>query len=405
MVWILALCAAAIAAPERSYETRNLMLFLDIPVGETARIRSALKAELAPHGIKRVTLVQEDGSTETVRLGKLRAHQSLAVITIVAFKARGAEVDLMVEGIDARHYPVTVWWEGDLRIASGDPVEHAVVALRTPKSLREDYGISPLISSEDRSWDPRSAALLGGALDLLSDDELALISDVPFKRVAHASEETQKMVGIQKGESLYAAFLVDGEGPRVEVYDQALSPSMRFVGDPWDPKPDALRTLLHEIAHTLAFTDYRAMARDVVHLIAEHDALRDKTLPHVDEMNALVEQYNERPVAGLLQTIRTMETELTAYKIKAEALEVQIEGFKPMLKIKPTTAAALAYEQVLGGQAGPTWYANRSIEEGFAECYSLYLADPAALERALPQVHAWFAGGAYLAYLERPASH
>ena len=404
MLWTLALCVTALAEPDRSYETRNLLLYVDAPISDRATARAAVKAELAPYKIRRVVLLDEDGSRQSVRIAQLDLAQSLAVIIAAAFKTRGAEVVLIVEGGDQRLYPVSVWWEEDMVVAAGPPIGDLIGEVRTPDSLVEDYGIPALISGRDRDWDRRSAALLGQALDLLSEPELAMLADVPFMRVASASVDTQQLVGMQEGERLYAAFLVDGEGPRIEVYDVALSPSSRFVGDPWDPKPDALRTLLHEIAHAMAFSDYRAIATHIVTLIGQHDALRDQTGPHIDEMNALVERYNDRPTKANLRGIRAMEAELADYRTQARALEDEIATAKGRLDEKPTTAAALAFEAVLAGQPAPTWYASRTIEEGFAESYSLFRADPAALKRLLPDVYGWFADGTYLPLLNQPTS-
>ncbi len=404
MTWIFALCFVAFGAPEKMYETRDLKLDLTLPVVDTPHLRPLLRRELAALELRRVTVVNQGGSTRKVRVRRLQLPQLLAALTVLAYEDLGAEADLIVGNLSGEFVPVTVWWDEDFRLAYGDPIDDLIVAGRTAESLAAEYGLAPLVAGPDRTWERRSVALLSQTLDLLDKDERHLLEGVAFKRVAAASAETIAMIDIRQGERMYAAFVVDGNSARIELYDHALSPASRFVGDPWDPKPDALRTLLHEIAHAIAFADFRAEATAFFKLVAEAEALHKKESAHIEHMNALVDQYNARPSRKVRATIQSMETRLAAYEVEAEALRERIDAFAPSISEKPTTAAAGAFEEILAGNQAPTWYGRRSIEEAFAECFSLYKADPAALERVLPDVYAWFESGDYLPYLEMPAS-
>jgi hypothetical protein len=55
-----------------------------------------------------------------------------------------------------------------------------------------------------------------------------------------------------------------------------------------------------------------------------------------------------------------------------------------------------AYGKALGKASPPTVYGETSAKESFAESFSLYRADPAALKRLLPQVYDFFARGGHL---------
>jgi len=404
MPWLFAIPLLAFGAPERMYETRNLQLSLTLPVVDALHIRQMLKQELAPYRIKTFTVIDEDGATSRVRLGKLGVPESLAVLTVLAHQAEAVEVDLVVPDLADKHYPVTVWWEGpSIALSVGDPIGDLIGAGRTPESISRDYGLTTLQSGPSRIWEPRSAALLAQALDLLGQEELRGLANVPFVRSAVPSATTRSMTEVKDNEQLYAAFVVDAKGPRIEIYDHALMPATRFVGDPWSPKPDALRTLLHEMAHALAFSEFRASVAAVLVLLDELETLTANARDHVDRMNQLVAQYNMAPSRAIHGRLQEMKVELERYRERQGQIQRDIEASDTGLEIKRRSAAAVAFEAVLAGKSAPTWYGQRSAEEAFAECYSLFLADPAALDRALPEAYAWFEARNYMPYLSQPA--
>lgn len=55
-----------------------------------------------------------------------------------------------------------------------------------------------------------------------------------------------------------------------------------------------------------------------------------------------------------------------------------------------------AYERALDGKPAPTRYGEASLRESFAEAFSLFRADPAALRRVLPRAFSWFEGGGHV---------
>ena len=64
-----------------------------------------------------------------------------------------------------------------------------------------------------------------------------------------------------------------------------------------------------------------------------------------------------------------------------------------LLAMGPVLAA---YDAALDGAPAPTEYGESHIKESFAESFALFRADPEALERVLPRVHAWFQAGGHL---------
>lgn len=57
------------------------------------------------------------------------------------------------------------------------------------------------------------------------------------------------------------------------------------------------------------------------------------------------------------------------------------------------------YAQVPGALEGPTDYGATSPAEGFAEAFAMFHTDPEALQRCLPEVHAWFERGEHLQFI------
>ena len=56
-----------------------------------------------------------------------------------------------------------------------------------------------------------------------------------------------------------------------------------------------------------------------------------------------------------------------------------------------------AFKKQLGNRQGPTLYGATALEETFAEAFSLFHSDRAALTRIWPDIAAWFAQNKHLA--------
>lgn len=375
---LIALALMSLAAAEPVYDTR-VPRFGPVPELRELKARVAAVVRVSPDGEK------------SVRVGKLEWVERVAISEVVfsADPRPGSESDLWVRDPSGARVPVTVWWDEDVvRVASGPPTEP--VAAPIPDDL-EAWLDRALLGD----WDPVGRAVVAEAVRGVHPDVRRRLEGLPFVRVAGPAPEVVARLGVPMSAVLQAVYIDDAASARIEVYDAALQATDRFSGTPDDPRPEAVRVVAHELAHAVAHRGNRGrmqLAREgtqkATELIAQHNAL-------VIEMNALIDEHNARPDPGIGKKIEAIQRRVA--ELAAEVGTLDAEMTELVASVGPDRSSLLskALNTVRPFEQSPTWYGRTSIEEHFAECYALFLTDPAALERAAPEIHAWFVDGAH----------
>lgn len=305
---------------------------------------------------------------------------------ILDTRLKGLEVDLIARTEADGFVPVSAQYDVDdtVRLTMGKPMASLWPAsqLLTPDQLQQTYGVGP-IKEEDRAWRPFELYSLEHALALLSPDERTVTAALPFIRTGQAKTGKRG----SKSSEIWGQYHSSGraEDPReirlfdtIEGHDQAL-----FIGEPDHPHPLPTMCLLHEIAHAIA---------DYPRIVVEREEARQ-----IAEDEKLVAMWNKQKASGQpddlsLQELAQKHEALTRahkelglrYKQLAEQYQ-RSEG--------PVIAA---YVQARGPERGPTKYGRTADSESFAESFALFRADPAALQRIYPNVHAWFTSGGHM---------
>lgn len=334
----------------------------------------ALRAEL-PARLGKTRLVREDptGARSPVDPATLPEAAAVALYFVLRTGDPAAvEFDLMVETTKDQRVPVTVRREkGSFVLRGGErPVGF-------PRGRGEDlvgrHGIGPL-KEEGVAWSPRAQEVTDLALSRLSADERKVLANVPFIR--RKKDVAEHVPGGAAG--LYAQ---DGCKARVLIFDAALhADAWKFIGEPEAPLQASIKTLLHEFGHAIHSRPGRMLLCDLER--------REHTLQ--GQINA----FNRRPEAQR----RGPEAARAAQAIKAEvaALERDAKRARHFVERGPVIDA---YLRALGKGSPPTRYGATAPSESFAESFALYRADPAALQRLLPAVFAFFERGEHLKVL------
>ena len=387
MLTCLLTLSALAAAPPR-YATRQLILEVDST--ELDHLRALTRASLADKRIDQV-LARRNGVLEPVAVEQMNHAVTAAVLATLASDGRNAEHDLVFPEGDA-FVPVSVWWLPDpwrLELQVGAPLPQAPAAPASRADL-DALQVGPLIE-EDRRWSAASMGLVAEAWSLLTPHERALLADLPLHRRSVPTAEELAQVGRGPGTQLEAIYREDSEGARIVVFDEALTPTGLFCGDPDAPRFAGLLTVLHELAHALATVESRRER-------AAFEALTDEVQLAIAAYNADVDRYNAgvankntpaqlEPLARRL-TEQEAALEVLTRRQRAAAEEVNARNARD-------TPMAAAWRARFGALA-VTWYATDSLEEAVAEAFSLARADPDALRRISPEALAWFTEGGHL---------
>lgn len=369
---------------------------LEPPRAHKAAVRAALEAR----EIERIERVDESGTATEVRANRLGDVERTALMAALRPDGAGpgGESDLWVRDRDGVRAPVSVWWDepGVVRLAVGEG--GGPVASEIPDEL--DAWLDDALVDTDVAWGEAGRAIVAEAVRNLHPEVRGQLEGLPFVRVAEPSAEVVLRLGVPMTATLQATYIDDATNARVEVYDAALAPTERFTGTPWAPRSEAVRVIAHELAHAVSNGRNRAqmeIARDgnrrAVELVAEHNAL-------VLEMNGLVDRFHARPDPELGARIDAIQTRIGELAGKLEALDRQMAQLAAAVGPDRTSPAAVAMNAVRPRDQSPTWYGRTSVEEHFAECYALFLTDPAALERAAPELYAWFLAGSHRVHMK-----
>lgn len=372
MWWLMAALAAQAATPY--YDTRNARLRVVTDGGLLADDLLALREDFVVRmrGLGLEPWVERpSGRVERVhvRFGRAVSIEGVAAgMTLLSMEAPGAEVDLFSDvGKGVR--PVTVRWEDDrLVFREGERLAGFSLPTAEAADLEARYDIT--LVEEGRTWEPGAAGLLDAALARLSEEERALVAGIDFVRRPAPAPGTPLPPVAGMGEP-DALFVSQPGRSRVEVYDIALEPAPRFVGEPEAPEPVALLIILHELGHALSFSYLRAVDAGTEEVRARwleartaHDATRDPAR-------------------------REAARDRAASLVSAQHRLIAEQRAEPHPAVDALQAA-------LGDRPAPTVYGRVHPREAFAECFALYHADRAALQRTAPEAVSFFDAGGHV---------
>lgn len=321
------------------------------------------------------------------KLSALSRPELLGVLVATSTTERGSELDLRLDG-----HRVTVWEDGPAWKVASTPDDSRPPLGPTIDELAAHYGLYATRAEGGAQWDPRTTGALRDALQHLTPAERAQLADITWvrrPRPPHPPSHTD----------LHAAsFIVDDSGARIEIYDETLTSSMRFVGPLDDPSSPAVAVLLHEIAHAIADAPLRTLGREYERRRKAHDAARAQHTQEVHALNRQIDTYNRAPTPALRAAIESEAARLKQANDDLEALARQLQSAHAALEKDATVSPmAAAYQMAVG--IAPTAYGRVSPDEAFAEAFALHELDPAALERISPEAARWFAADQHMAEL------
>jgi hypothetical protein len=348
----------------------------------------ALRAELPKRlGKTRVELEAASGARTNVDPAQLppAAAQGLW-LAVESGDSAGVELDLLVRLPDDSRIPVTV------RRGPAWIVRPAAGKVRFPRgnpdALSARWGIGSL-TSDGATWSPRALEVADLALARLSPAERKVLAGVPFIRRPRGERA-----------DLGALYVQNTCAAQVLVFDSALhADADQFVGEPEAPLQSSARTFLHEFGHAL----HNHPGREAWCKI---DRAQRALAQRVTELNRRGQRFNARPESAR----RGPDAQREASSLGAEVEAVERTG--KTLKADARRALALvergpvleAYARALGGGSAPTRYGTVSLAESFAESFSLFRTDPAALRRLVPTVSAFFERGEHLRAMSPPGT-
>ncbi len=248
-------------------------------------------------------------------------------------------------------YAVVAVADDDFLGAEADIIIHGPGKRRTPVTVKVGLdgsvyasagGATPTLRRWNKRGQGKVAGIVAATLSLLSPNERNVIEAVEWHRGGRAP-------GAKGGH-----YFQRGCRAQIHIYNRAFAgDGLQFTGDPSRPRQAAMRSLLHEIGHAIHHRQSRRAW-------CKHE--RFKAKGDVSAAN----KWGKR----------------------AQALD-ETEG--PVLA---------AYRRALAGQEAPTVYGEESDAESFAESFSIWKADPAALKRTLPHIAKWFAGDGHLKHAD-----
>lgn len=333
---VVAMAALACGRAHLFYDARELRH----PPLQPNRDR-ALNQELARRLAGRsLTWVDADGkervlAADEVALRALGTAERGALWLALEGGERGGELDLRVRVAGKGSVPVTVEQalDGSLRLVSPRRGDRADDdAALSEEGIRERFKLRGRLPG---TWHETERRALTDALASLAPAELELVRRIVWDREGRARNGDESRAALYEMKGCRAVIYLYSSGVRADRF--------RFVGDPSEPKSAVVHAIVHEIGHAFeqaaarrAYCAAEKAGSRAASLIGEGDRLSNRS-PVLDE-----------------------------------------------------------YLRALGGLPAPTDYGNASSHESFAESFALFHVDPAALARARPAVHAWFAGGGHL---------
>ena len=362
----------ACAAPQPYYQS---LVLSQPPVAEDSRafLSSNLQAAMTSGRVTSVSL-QQHGQTTPISSEEIEGLPLVALAAswgiLDARSFQGAEWDAIVRLEGDGSWPVTAWWEldGTMRLAVGEQMERLGPAPVAAEALQARFGIG-VLEDVDARWSGEERAALGEALGLLSEGEVALLSQMPFQR--HHS-----------GAGDHAAHFIHENGTVwIQLYDSLFSrDGTTFRGSVQAPVAPSAMGILHEVGHAIASVPRVRAYRRHTRAIDEYNLL-------VDELDVLRESRNVAALEALIVRLEAASGVVDTVGARMDAL-----------KNSPVLSAYIALRSHDGG---PTPYGATSSAESFAESFALSRVDPAALHRIYPAVAEWFSSEEHLTIVEQ----
>ena len=365
-----------------------------LPSSKKASLISQIEDEFDDH---KIVWVDPEGKERKIQpKGEgLRAMDMAALhalwMTSAMEDIEGAELDLMiaVQGGERTPVSVLVGLEDSIRVISGPRSPKRLPKASEPDEISERYRIGELKGERGIEWSESAYKALEAALGRLSSEELAVLKGMDFVRRKQSQNPRKGAFYFQKGCTA-----------TIYIYNNSLSAAKyQFAGDPDAPLPPMTLTTLHEIGHAVherpAFLAGCALARQIKDIKKQQKAYNED----VATRNRLAKRARKDRSAA--SKVKAMDADLTRTRdalLKAQStLESERDRVASLAQRGPVIAA---FEKALQDSDAPTKYGETSSKEAFAESFALYHADPSALRRALPHVHAWFEAKGHLAALE-----
>lgn len=335
--------------------------------------RRELAKELDEAGLV-IELVPASGTPEVVSAKSERVWDPTVIVlrdTLDQFE-EGVERDLVLHADGTKVQTLQVRWEpGKLEVVQGRPRPPLLPPGPSTAELAESYGIT--LKGE---WDPLARGVLQAALEVLTPTELAAVSDLVVMRLDGPTVVQSGKEDTVAGQYFYAGEL----GPRIELYDHAVRPSIWFVGDPRTPQVQAVKTMVHELAHAIDHAPQRRLVAAMTEASGAVSAYERE----------LATQLAAGAEADVLDAIREQHR---------RAIERQRSlSDSPWMSQGVGTSS---YEAAVTGELAPTEYGRRNASEGFAELFALSRLDPQATERVCPEGMAWARSDALETQLKR----
>lgn len=306
---------------------------------------------------KQIVWSAADASTDT--LADVTKAERVALLSLMGRQARGAEFDLLIPQVADAFIPVSVWWDTPELVGfqSGPEWSPPSAAGVTAAKLQERFNVGAFVDG-DVAWNEAGLAAVEQALSTLSAEELALVSKLSFRRARTNARHL-------------ALYLRGDTSNHVEVYDTAFSlDGEQFVGEPAAPRAFLLTALVHELGHAIADARMRELG------------------------------------------LKNLELRKTWERLKAEGKSTDADfqkadgAVRKLLAIDAANAKGRPVERefvsVLPMNRSPTPYGRTKPAEHFAESFTLWKNDRAALTRISPEAAAWFEAGKHVAIAGEP---
>ncbi|HTO53807.1 MAG TPA: hypothetical protein VMR50_10500 [Myxococcota bacterium] len=294
----------------------------------------------------------------------------LAIRTAATAPYRGVELDLRVPTQERGVHFVTLVHELDGAIRVTDVPQASArsdppAASLSDAALQRRFGVGRLDGGEGR-WSAVERLSLSRALELLSKAERARVGGIELRR-----ESRPRRIIPVKGSC--GVTTSEGAALWIEIFDCAFrNDDIAFTGRPQAPERASTRLILHELGHVLG--------------LAPIQAFRSQ-LQDVSKQGAATSQRLAQLHAG--------EPELSVFVGRLAKVAARLQA---VAKATADTSGPVvtAFSQIPGAENGVTRYGRASPSEAFAEAFSLYRADPAALRRISPALLEFFEQGRHL---------
>jgi len=395
---MMMLIALAPAAP--LYNTDDLRF--SVQQQSTAELRERIRTETrgrkirveAVHGEAHIVILPQPAGDLALR--DLERPALLALLLgMQADIGPDTEYDLLFSNDAGQMKPVSMWVgpkRKKLVISWGDSLPSPPPGPEM-SVLVDRHGLAGF-SEHGARFEPRVRGALDIALRQIRPEERAMLSDITLVRQGGSSRTTRQTHRAEWTNT--ASYVLQENTGRIEVYDEAVLSSSRFVGPVGEPVHPTVFILLHELGHAIADAPFRSQIR-------EHEARR-KSFNHQlhqfeadrSAFNAAISAHNAHPDPATAKALDRTRLSLEARQQELNDENARIAALgKQIQDASELTPVGTRYAKRFGALS-PTLYGQVSADEAFAEAFALYYTDPAALKRTVPGAWQWFRAGEHL---------